>query len=470
MTPVSITNLVAATGAVFNNCAGEEQMIADISTDSRTLKPGSLFWAIRGEMHDGHDHVHSAIEAGANAVVVDHRFDQSISVPAIRVDNTVSALGDFANWYRQQSDALVIGVTGSVGKTTTRHLIHTVLSESHTGIESPKNFNNEIGVPLSLLNLTEDDEFAVLELAASEQGNIRELADIAEPEFGVITNIGPAHIETFGSLETIIQTKGELAESISKDGLLILFGDDSYAETFRQRSQCRTIQVGFSQSNDLFAEDIVQSAKGLSFRVDHDRMFVPAFGVHHVHSALAAIAIAREIGMDAESIRNALASYLPIAGRSAMRRIGEWSVIDDTYNANPLSMSAAIKTLSSFETFGPRIAVLGDMFELGDASADYHHKLGSDVGNADIDCLLCVGEFAEEIAAGAYASGLSSGQIATFEHFDSLYAILDCWLEQDAVVLVKGSRGMRMERVVQWLENAALEIEDDQRRPLKQCA
>lgn len=470
MESVSIANLLRATGGVVQNNVDKDAQFRAISTDSRTLKAGELFWAIRGANHDGHDHLKSAIDAGAAGVVIDQELKVNVPVPTVRVNHTLDSLGDFANWYRSQMDLLVLGVTGSVGKSTTRHMIHSVLSAGFSGLESPKNFNNEIGVPLSILGMESSHEFAVLELAASAIGDIEMLADIAEPEFGVITNIGPAHVETFGSLENIVQTKGELAESLPSNGLLVLFGDDPYCENFKRRATCRIVTVGCHDSNDFQARDIQQTPQGISFRIDNERIFVPAFGKHHVPSALAAIALALEIGMDAESIRNGFSSYVPMDGRSRVERIGDWLVIDDSYNASPLSMAAACQTLAGMESIGPRIAVMGDMLELGEQASEYHRQLGQQVAESSVDYLLCYGEFSEDIAEGAYAAGLPAGRIATFNSINSLCAILGCWLEPGSVITVKGSRGMAMERVVEWMKIQAETWSQNAMAPLKQCA
>lgn len=441
-----------------------------ISTDSRTIKEGELFWALSGQNHDGHDWINESRNHGA-AAVISHR--EHTNGPAIIVDDTLRALQHLAVWQRVRRDALVIGVTGSFGKTTTREMIHAALSAGHDGLRSPHNYNNHIGVPLTLLNLNEQHEYAVIEMGASAVGEIEQLANIAGPEVGVITGIGPAHLEGFGSIDAIIQAKAELLQALPTEGFAILNGDDQQVRTMAQYSDCPVIFVGENDNNDLQATDIDAQIDEIRFKVDNTTFTVNATGRHHVTAALAAIAVGREIGMSSETLANGLADFRPTAGRSELKHIGLWSVIDDTYNANPASMHAACATLRDWTGQGKRILIAGDMLELGDEADDQHQQLGATVASHGIECLATYGTHNSNITQAAVRTGMHPTQLAACDSLETLKAVLDCWLEPGDLLLIKGSRGLRMERVVHWLEEKAAH-EDSQeninRAPLRLCA
>jgi UDP-N-acetylmuramoyl-tripeptide--D-alanyl-D-alanine ligase len=371
-------------------------------------------------------------------------------------------LGDFARWQRRRQEALVIGVTGSVGKTTTRTLIHAALGGQYDGVQSPRNYNNEIGVPLTLLDLHRGHEFAVLEMGAGRIGDIRTLADIAEPEVGVITAIGLAHVQGFGSEQAIIQGKGELLEALPQSGFAVLPGDDSRLKSMAQRAACPTIFVGEADTNKLRAQDVVARAAHLSFTVDKQRYEIAATGRHFLTGALCAIAVAREVGLSPRNIAEGLRTFQPVGGRSCIVRIGSWTVIDDTYNANPSSMQAACRVVREldFGAVNHRLLVFGDMLELGAETISAHRQLGAAAAKTGADYLLACGDQAEQVARGAIEAGLSRHRIARCRDLESLLTVLDCWLEPQDVLLVKGSRGMRMERVIEWLRRRVEEKQE----------
>lgn len=451
--PVSATDLIAATGGIAAGFDPGCVRVSGISTDSRTLRPGELFWALRGERHDGHNFIDAAWARGAAACVVETTAPEPHRGPSIEVDNTLHALWDLARWSRGQQDALMIGVTGSSGKTTTRTLIHTVLESNFTGIQSPRNFNNHIGLPLSILGIRHNHEFAVLELGASASGEIRELAGIAEPEIGVVTSIGLSHVSSFGSIEHITEAKGELIEALPAEGLAVLAGDDPRVRSLADRAACRVVFIGEGADNDLRATDVEISRNQVTFRVDGQLYVLAATGRHHVGAALCAIAVAREVGIDELNVAAALNSFVPVQGRCRLEEIGPWTVIDDTYNANPASMQAACRVLADWDGFGKRILVAGDMLELGELTEHCHRQLGRWAAEAQTDRLLVYGEHAKHVVHAALEAGLSAHNLAECEDWDALLAVLDCCLEEGDVVLVKGSRALRMERVVEWLRS-----------------
>ncbi|MCA8997452.1 MAG: UDP-N-acetylmuramoyl-tripeptide--D-alanyl-D-alanine ligase, partial [Planctomycetaceae bacterium] len=409
MQPFPLQALIDATGGTPVGLEDLSAPIDRIETDSRRIQPGDLFWALKGNRHNGHKFARNAIRDGAALAIVDTRHGRKLNCPRIEVDDTLTALWQFANWYRKQFDVLLIGVTGSVGKTTTRHLITSVLSSRFRGMESPHNYNNQFGVPLSLLQIEADHEFAVIELGASRSGDIETLTAIAQPEIGVITAIGPAHLDGFQSVENIIATKGALLENLSDSGFAVLNGDDRNVRNMADRSQCPVILVGEREDNDLQATEVAVDNGWLGFRIQDVEFRVPATGKHHVTSALIAVAIGRQIGMTDEEIIQGLRTFTPLAGRCQTRKIGPWTVIDDTYNANPRSMSAACQTLKDWQTPGSRILVIGDMLELGEWSDDFHRLLGEEIARSKIEKLIVVGSQAANVARNAKFHGMDAG-------------------------------------------------------------
>ncbi len=451
MERVTLKEVEAATGGQAVACDPAAVAFERVTTDSRTAQPGDLFWALEGNRNDGHSYVADAIGRGAVACVVNANKVIAGHVPAVVVPDALQGLQDFARSYRQRMDALVIGVTGSVGKTTTRELLHFALSSSFTGCRSPKNFNNHIGVPLSLLEIAREHDFAVLELAASRRGEIRELANIAQPEVGILTNIGPAHLASFGSIETVAATKAELLESLPLSGFAVVNGDDSRCRSAVTQARCHAITVGVGTDNQLRATAIETDAHSVRFRVDGATYRIPAIGRHHVAAGLAAIAVALEVGAKPADIAEGLAKFVPVAGRCQVMQRHPFAVIDDTYNANPNSAEAACRLLAEWNSGGRRILVLADMLELGTESVRWHRAIGETAARLGLDGLVAVGRHAGDVLAGARVAGMQFEQMAHCDELDVVGTVLDCWLEPGDVVLVKGSRAMRMERVVERL-------------------
>lgn len=425
--------------------------------DSREVQPGDVFLALPGASRNGHEFVSAAWALGAVLAIV--REDQATPQfgPRLVVADTAQALIDLATWHRRKTEALVVGVTGSAGKTTTREMIFAALSGQYHGTRSRKNFNNEIGLPLSLLDLRAEHEFVVLELGASRIGDIARLAELSQPEIGVITSIGAAHLETFDGVEGILQGKGELLDALPAGGFAVLPGDCPQLRSLAPRAKCRVIHVGESISNHLRATSHVRTDFGLRFRVDGQIYDVPVLGRHNLTNALCAIAIGREIGIPSVLLADSLAGFRPVSGRCQVRSIGPWTVVDDTYNASPPAFAAALATLveTPLESPGRRFVVAGDMLELGAASFDEHRRLGEQIGAMQIDRLISIGKYADDVAAGAISSGMPPHAIATASSLETLQLVLECWLEPNDLLLIKGSRGMKMERIVEWLTRAA---------------
>ncbi|WP_417383750.1 UDP-N-acetylmuramoyl-tripeptide--D-alanyl-D-alanine ligase [Gimesia sp.] len=460
MDRISINTISQVIRRGATNPLQELAEVAGISIDSRTTQENDLFFAIQGQRLDGHEFVNQALARGAVACVVKRgKISDPGSQLLLEVEDVNHALLQFARWYREQQTAQVIGVTGSVGKTTTRSMIYTALSSCLNGIQSPANFNNEFGVPLSIAKIEASHQFAVLELAASHAGEIGTLAEIVQPQIGVITGIGHSHLEHFGTLQQTAETKGALFEHLPASGLAVLCGDDPFADYLASRTTARTVRVGLGADNDLQAVAITQDQQGISFRVNDQQYQLPVVGRHFINAALAAIAVARELGGSEQDVAESLRNYATVPGRCHRMQIGNWTVIDDTYNASPDSMRAACQVLRDYTGTGKRILVIGDMLELGPESERYHREIGTLVAESGIDLLFACGKQAESVAQGARSAGMPPTEIITAADVELLAQDVVEHLEPGDVVLVKGSRGMRMERLLQHLQQIVSEQE-----------
>lgn len=426
--------------------------ITGISTDTRTITPGDMFVALTGENSDGHKFLADALAKGAVGVLVSRKVEAQCLT--VRVPDTLLALGDLAAHYRSKFSPVMIGVTGSVGKTTTKEMIAAVAAARGHVLKNEGNFNNEIGLPLTLFNLSGRHKTAVVELAMRGAGQIDYLAKIARPSIGVITNIHMSHIELLGSLDAIADAKGELLDHLPSDGTAILNADDRYFEYLRRRANCRIVTFGEGTNARIRAHSSVIDSNGCcSFNVTTDNgdfsIYVPVPGEHNIKDALAAIAVGEVLGINHESIQSALTNFKAPEKRSKIvpSRKG-CMVIDDTYNASPASVKSALKTLSMMEG-GRKIAILGDMLELGDYAVEAHLEIGRTAKKCGIDLLIVVGEYAKLIARGAIDEGMSVGAISEFNDAAEAAAEVAGMVREGDVVLVKGSRVLKMERIVE---------------------
>jgi UDP-N-acetylmuramoyl-tripeptide--D-alanyl-D-alanine ligase len=448
MNTLSLEQLISAiNGQIHPQGQISAGTFESVQLDSRNCRPGDLFWAVHGENQDGHNFIADAIKRGAVAAVVSQPLHKPL--PQVVVKDTHVALGQFANWHRSQQSGMVIGVTGSVGKTTTRHMIHTVLSGRYQGIQSPKNFNNQFGVPLSLLSMSSDDEFAVIEIAASAPDEVAQLGRITEHEVAVITSIAEAHLAGFGSLERVLESKCELIDTLSDSGFAILNGDDPRLLEYSKRLDKPYYLCGFGPQNHFRIESVEMSSTGMTFEINGQEFQISVLGRHFLNAAAISVAIATELGLEVEEIQSGLSNFQPIAGRCAPLQIGTWTVIDDTYNASPRSMHAACRLLAEWPDMrAQKILVAGDMLELGESAVQYHRHLGHTIADSKIDFLIAHGEFSECIASAAVQAGMPAHRIAVCDSFETVEIVMDCWLKPEDVVLVKGSRAMQMERVL----------------------
>jgi UDP-N-acetylmuramoyl-tripeptide--D-alanyl-D-alanine ligase len=451
-----------------------EQVITDAAIDSRLVIPGALFVALVGEKTDGHEFVSEAFESGAVAAlverdmpddmnVIDLRADLSdemltqVSIPVcLRVESVLRALQSIAKHWRQTLPVRVIGITGSVGKSTTKELTAEVLDRRFRTIKNPGNLNNEIGLPLSLLRLTEAHQRAVLEMGFYVPGEIALLCDIAQPQVGVITNVSQVHLERAKTMDAIVGGKGELVENLppEPEGLAILNYDDALVRPMAERTQAKVFYYGLSPEADLWASEIRGlGLEGVRFVMNYGgesiHVRVPLLGRHSVHTALRATAVGLAEGMSWEEIVNGLQSSQSQLRLVAVRGPKGSLLLDDTYNAAPPSVIAALNLLEELE--GRRVAVLGDMLELGDYEERGHRMVG--VRAAEVaDALIAVGERARWIAQEAVSAGLPEDKVITLEDSERATEYLRERIGEDDVVLVKGSRGMHMDEIVAALE------------------
>lgn len=455
--PFTLSDILTATNGRLSQVGWTTNDALSITTDSRQIAGPSVFWALPGEHFDGHNFVSNAIEQGAVACVV--QSGHGLAIPAscsvIEVDDSLRALADLARWHRLRQAIPVVGITGSFGKTTTREMVSSVLATRFRVFQSQKNFNNDVGLPLTLLDLNAKHEVAVLELGASKIGDIRRLCSVALPNFGIITGIGRAHSETFGGVHQTRVAKAELVECLPTDGRAFLPFDDPERHFLAAKSAC-PIEFLSTQANApesvLKAERIVIRNGRVQFHLGAQPFEFEAAGAHLVRNALFAVAIGRQFGLTDAEIANGLANFKSVAGRCQVRTLGEWTVIDDTYNASPEAMVAACRTLGQWPTTGRRILVTGDMLALGDDALSGHQDVGIAAAEARVDLILSLGEHAPTVVATAQEAGVHPDQTAAFTELEPLLQRLKSELRAGDVILVKGSRGMRMERVVEWLE------------------
>ncbi|CAM5349996.1 UDP-N-acetylmuramoyl-tripeptide--D-alanyl-D-alanine ligase [Rhodanobacter lindaniclasticus] len=426
------------------DAALEQAEITGVAIDTRALRPGELFVAIKGEHVDGHDYLDEALARGAVAALVTHAVDSAL--PQLRVDDVEVALGDLASAVRAQRDVRVVGITGSNGKTTVKTLVASILSRHGRTHVSAGNRNNELGLPLSVLAMPPDTEYAVFEMGAGKPGDIAYLAAIARPDIGLVTLIAPAHLERMGSIEGVAETKGALYQALPADGVAIINADDAFAGFFGGLAGSRTVlRFGLEHPAEVGADIVEQRVDGSHFILSTPQgdaeVQLPLPGRHNIANALAASAVALALAVPLETIVAGLEQAPGVAGR--LRRevtAGGWTLIDDSYNANPSSMAAAIDTL--LLAAGERWLVLGDMGELGAQARALHAGIGALARERGVERLFAVGPLG---AATVEAFG------AGCEHFDdkpALIAALRAQLHAGVTCLVKGSRSAGMEQVV----------------------
>lgn len=449
MKPISLAEIRKVTGAAETSTATDIQIPA-ICTDTRRMVAGSLFVALHGENFDGHDFLAQAAAGGAAAAMIDR--ESGGAPPALRllrVADTRAAMGRLARHVRQQMRGKIIAVAGSNGKTGTKHLIHGVLREDLRGSMSPRSFNNDIGVPLTIFPADPMQDYLVLELGTNHPGEIRALTDIALPDIAIVTNCSAEHLEGLGDLDGVRKENASLVEGIAPGGMLIVNGDDSNLLEATRAFTGRRATFGFSENNDLWASNILCGLEGTHFRIEPPGMqaFVPLLGRHSAVNALAAIAVGRAMNLDDGRILENLGRASGPEMRLQLVHAGGVRVLNDAYNANPASMRAAIVTLLSLPASGRRIAVLGDMRELGASSAGFHREIGKLLADRFTpDLLVCVGTEAKAIAAEAIKTGMPASRVEHFPDAAAASAVAARLTDGD-LVLLKASRAIGLEAI-----------------------
>ena len=431
-----------------------------VSIDSRTSKEGEIFFAIKGNRFDGHDFIADAFKKDACGVVasrswVDANRSKIGDRFIIGVADTISALGLLGKSCRKRFSIPTVAVTGTAGKTTTKEMTADVLSSKYRVLKTQGNLNTKIGLPLTIFNLSDEHEVAVLELGATEPGGITNLCRIADPNIGMITNIGPAHLEFFGSLENVVATKWELLEYLDKSSTAILNFDDDILDKERDAIKGRLLGFSIERESHFRCRELRFDRNGCAqFSLLGTQIGLALPGKHSVYNALAAAAVGDYFGLDMGTIKMALENCRPSPMRMKLIHKKGVKVIDDAYNSNPLSCKAALDTLSRMEVGvgGRRIAVLGDMLEMGERGPDLHREVGRYAGLSKIDRLLALGPLSLEMCVGTLEEGMSKENVQHFEVKEALSLYLKNILKKGDVVLIKGSRGMKMEEIVEELD------------------
>jgi UDP-N-acetylmuramoyl-tripeptide--D-alanyl-D-alanine ligase len=460
--PWKTSDILDATGGDLVTGSGDG-MFSGISIDSRSIAPGELFVAIVGEVHDGHTFANSVVKKGVRGVLVEKGKSEGLMLedPAARgtvvvtVADTTRALGDLASFNRGRTPLTVIALTGSNGKTSTRTMLTHIVGRKYETLATMGNFNNEIGLPLTLLRLEKTHTLAVLELGMNRPGEIRRLADICRPDIGIITNVAPAHLERLGSIEGILRAKGELLEGLNSNGRTILNADDPHVASLAENASGEVLLFGLSDQAVVRASHVREQGHQLSFHLEVPGETIEVTlntpGRFMISNALAAAAAGYLMEVPLPEIKAGLECFQPVSGRMRILKLANGiCLIDDAYNANPSSVKAALDTLKQMEKQHSRVVVLGDMLELGNQSAALHRDIGQHAALSNPDRLYLTGDFAHDIAQGAQINGMDAERIVVGS-VQEICADLVARADSRDTILVKGSRGMRMERVIKEL-------------------
>ena len=442
----------------------QEAVLGGLSTDSRSIAPGQLFLALKGERFDGHDFVTQAIEQGAAGVVMEKGYRPEIPAgkdPALMaVTDTLKALGDLGNWWRRQHPIPVTVITGSAGKTTTKEMAATILRQNALTLKNEGNLNNLIGLPLTLLLLQDVHRRAVLEMGMNHPGEIARLTEIADPNIGLITNVGRAHLEGLGTIEAVARAKVELLEKISEKGRVILNGDDALLMKEASRFRRDVITYGLERGHPIRAEKIRSlGRKGISFKLQcfgqSESVMLGVPGRQNVLNALAASAIAFCLDESLDRITQGLNRFKGIKGRFTISQLsGDVTLVDDTYNANPSSLKAAMDTVRDLvEDTGRVIVYLGEMLELGEETLVAHLEAGHMVAELGPSCFVAMGEHARQMIEGAVSRGFPADRAVEVSSYEDMVQKIEKVMRTGDLILLKGSRQMRLEKVAESLTN-----------------
>lgn len=455
MKAMSLREIAAAcSGQFFGDEALSGEEVTGVAIDSRKVKEGYLFIPIKGARVDGHDFIPHVMGQGALCTLSEKKLENP-GHPYILVESCVNALKAIAEHYRKALDIKVVGITGSVGKTSTKEMIASVLSQKYSVLKTEGNFNNEIGLPLTIFNIRDEHEVAVLEMGISDFEEMHRLAKMARPDICVITNIGLCHLENLKDRDGILKAKTEMFDFAKENAKIILNGDDDKLSTIKEVNGTKPFFFGLSTELDAYAENIhSHSLKGVSCTLhcgDNviDTM-IPIPGHHMVYNALAGALVGRELGLNTEDIKAGIESLTPVSGRNNMISTDSLLIIDDCYNANPVSTCASLDVLSTADT--RTVAILGDMFELGENENELHRQVGAHAAEKNIDLVICIGHLSKNTAEGA-----ASANVIHFDTKAEFFKHMTELLKKDDTILVKASHGMEFPEIVERLQQITLE-------------
>lgn len=451
----SIDAIIRMLDADYIENADIEEKIQGVCIDSRKVVEGNLYIPIHGANNNGHQYARQAIEHGAKAVLWErHEKNPPEDVVVILVDDTTKALQELSKAYRNQLHMKVVGITGSNGKTSTKDILASVLSKHYTTQKTLGNFNNEIGVPLTLLNLSENVEVAVVEMGMENLKELSFLTNMVRPDIAIISNVGTAHLENLGSMENIARAKLEIVEGLKEHGLFIYNGDQKLLNDAVIEAQIpgyiRIRTFGLEASNDVVIKDIAQHMNGLEFCVGDERYHLDMIGKHQAMNATAAYIAAKALGLSSEEIQEGFSSIEKTGLRNELVEIENCLILNDSYKSNPQSALAALDTMEEFD-IAYKIAVLGDMLELGETSDMIHYTLGKDLKNYTLQEVLTIGDMARYITQGALNNVSGDVTVRHFQNKEDLFAYLQPYTKKECMILVKGSRGMKLDEIVDQL-------------------
>lgn len=455
MKNMTLRNIADVTqGQYFGDTFLLDVEVTMITTDSRKVEKGGIFVAIKGERSDGHDYIQSTVDSGAICVISEKTLSDGMA-NYIKVKSSLDAIKAMARLYRESLSLTVVGITGSVGKTSTKEMVASVLSQRFTVLKTLGNFNNELGLPLTIFRLTQDDEVAVLEMGISDFGEMHRLSSIAKPDITIMTNIGICHLENLGTRDGILKAKSEIFDFQNPMGEVILNGEDDKLATIKNVGEIIPATFGTNDScYDAYATDIIsRGLKGtdciLHTEIGDIEVHIPIPGKHMVSNALAGAIAGIKLGLTADEIKAGIEKLKPLSGRNNMISTEKYVVIDDCYNANPVSMRASLDVLSLADT--RKVAILGDMGELGTDERKLHREVGEYAADAGIELLLCVGDLSCEIEEGFNTKKKENQKCVHFHTVEDLLDKVDEFLVLDDSILVKASHFMKFERIVECL-------------------
>ena len=447
--------ILASEGQLVSKC-NEETIVSNIVIDSRKAGKDSAFVAIVGENLDGHNFINLAINQGCKTIIKNKNNNVDIEnkeVNVIEVSDTEIALGDIAKFYKNKFKIPFIAVTGSVGKTTTRDMVYSTISAKYNSLKNVGNLNNQFGVPLTLFNLNKEHECAVIEMGMSGFNEIEYLANIVNPQIGIISNIGYSHVEHLGSRDGIFKAKMEIATNFDENSLLIVNGDDDCLKTLKTKDLVYKLRTfGFDKDNDIYCESYEMDEESINFVAvingKKEEFFIPTVGKHNIYNAMAAILVGLNLNMTIEEIKDGLKNFQCTKNRLDIIKKDKLTIIDSVYNASIDSMSAALNILGRYEN--RRVAILGDMFEMGEFAEFGHRQVGkAALGNIDI--MIAIGKDSEFIVKELKENNMNENNLYHFETKEEPIENLDNIIKDDDVILVKASRGMNLEKVVEYL-------------------